>query len=596
MPRAQACRQLEGMVEAVRHESFYTTKTSVDEGAGVYVGCVARENSFSDGMPIQNETGDIVLAFSGEVYTDPSEMRALRERGHAFEDYGASYLVHLYEEDRSFPKCLNGRFHGLVTEPRSHSAMLFNDRYGMQRLYIHEALDAFYFAAEAKAILAIRPELRKPSRQGLGEFVSCGSVLENRTLFDGIQVLPPGSAWKFCRGVLEKKDKYFDPAEWEQQTTLGPEEYHGQIREIFERNFPHYLDGRERMGVSLTGGLDTRTVMAWQKFPPKSLPCYTYGEEKRNCRDIVVAQQVAQTCRQPHQVLRLGGDFFSRFAHYAERSMYLADGCVDVTRAPDLYFSEKAREIAPVRLTGLYGDEILRPQFRAFKPMRFNREVFDADFYPWIDRAQSTYSELIRVHPESFAAFRQAPWHHYGILALEQTQLTVRTPFLDNHLVQTVYRAPTSATENNDFRVRLIGDGSPSLQEIRTDRGFGGKSGPISSWFWQNYLQFTFRTEYAYDYGMPQWLARIDHALSPLGLERMFLGRHKIYHYRTWYRDALSEFVGDMLFSSTSLSRPWVVPGKVRSMVSSHLKGNRNYTMEIHRLLSMELLHRLFFD
>ena len=38
--------------------------------------------------------------------------------------------------------------------------MLFNDRYGMHRLYYHQAKEAFYFAAEAKAILAVRPELR----------------------------------------------------------------------------------------------------------------------------------------------------------------------------------------------------------------------------------------------------------------------------------------------------------------------------------------------------------------------------------------------------------------------------------------------------
>jgi asparagine synthase (glutamine-hydrolysing) len=81
-----------------------------------------------------------------------------------------------------------------------------------------------------------------------------------------------------------------------------------------------------------------------------------------------------------------------------------------------------------------------------------------------------------------------------------------------------------------------------------------------------------------------------------LGLERIFLGRHKIYHYRVWYRDALSDFVRDTLFSSKSLARPWVVPATVRSMVSSHLKGNRNHTMEIHKLLSLEILHRLFFD
>src|ERR1700739_4417474 len=596
MPRDEARRQLLQMVAANRHESFYTTSTWIDERTGVYVGCVARQNSFSDGMPSQNERGDVVLAFSGEVYTDPNDILSLRERGHEFKNQGASYLVHLYEEDRSFPRCLNGRFHGLVTDTNSRSTMLFNDRYGMQRIYYHEASDGFYFAAEAKAILAVRPELREPDGRGLGEFVACGSVLQNRTLFKGIQVLPPGSAWRFCASVLEEKGKYFDPAEWEQQSALSGEEYHREVREVFARNFPRYLNGQERIGVSLSGGLDTRTVMAWQRFPPKSLPCYTYGEENRDCRDVVVARQVARACQQPHQVLRLGSDFLSRFAHYAERSIFLADGCVDVARAPDLYLSERARQIAPVRLTGLYGDEILRPQFRAFKPMRINREVLTSDILQAVDKAQSTYSELIQVHPESFAAFRQAPWHHYGILSLEQTQLTVRTPFLDNDLVRTVYRAPISATANNDLRVRLIGDGSTALQEICTDRGFAGKAGRISSWFWQNFLEFTFKAEYAYDYGMPQWLAGIDHAFSPLGLERIFLGRHKLYHYRVWYRDALSDFVRDTLFDSKSLMRPWVVPSKVKSMVSSHLKGNRNYTIEIHRLLSLEILHRLFFD
>ena len=49
--------------------------------------------------------------------------------------------------------------------------MLFNDRYGMQRVYYHESKEAFYFAAEAKAILAVRPELRRPDPRGLGEFV-----------------------------------------------------------------------------------------------------------------------------------------------------------------------------------------------------------------------------------------------------------------------------------------------------------------------------------------------------------------------------------------------------------------------------------------
>ena len=74
----------------------------------------------------------------------------------------------------------------------------------------------------------------------------------------------------------------------------------------------------------------------------------------------------------------------------------------------------------------------------------------------------------------TFAAFRQSPWYHHGVLALEQTQLTVRSPFLDNDFVAAVYRAPSTMSPSEDVRLRLIGDGSPALRRIASDRGVGG--------------------------------------------------------------------------------------------------------------------------
>ena len=584
------------MVAAIRHEAFYTTGTWVDESLGVYVGWAARKNSFSDGMPLTNEKGEVVLIFAGEEFPEPGTAERLKANGHRLDREGPSYLVHLYEEESAFPAGLNGRYHGLLADRSRGRVMLFNDRYGMHRVYYHESKEAFYFAVEAKAILAVRPELRRSDPRGLGEFVACGCVLENRTLFEGIHVLPPASAWTFRGGSVERKKAYFEPREWEQQDPLDPESYHRDIRDVFSRNLPRYLNGRERVGVSLTGGLDTRMVMAWQRFPPGSLSCYTYGAEDRECRDVVVARQVAQVCQQPHQVISLGNEFLSRFPYYAERSMYLTDACVDVARAPDLYLSERAREIAPVRMTGLYGDEVLRPQVRAFKPMQLVPGAFSPSLLSHVAAARETYAGIIKGHPTSFAAFRQAPWHHFGILSLEQTQLAVRTPFLDNDFVRTLFRAPKSATTNNDLRVRLIGDGSTALQRIRTDRGFAGNSGRLRAWASRNFQQFTFKAEYAYDYGMPQWLAGLDHFFSPLRLERLFLGRHKLYHYRVWYRDVLAKYVQEMLLDSRTLSRPYLQRSGVETVVSGHLKGNRNYTTEIHRLLTLELLHRLFLD
>lgn len=594
-PHACAKEELARMVEAVRHESFYTTGTWTDESLGVYVGWAARKNSFADHMPVSSESGEVVLVFSGEEHPEPGTRQHLKERGHSVSAEGPSYLVHAYEEDPKFPVGLNGLFHGLVADRTRGTTTLFNDRYGIHRIYYHQSNGAFYFAAEAKAILAVCPEVRKPDVRGLGEFVACGCVLENRTLFNGISVLPPASAWAFRNEELASKSTYFQPKEWEDQTPLESEDYYRALRDALSDNLPRYFNGNEPIGVSLTGGLDTRIIMAWRKAPPGSLPCYTFGSMFRDNRDVRVARQVAAACGQPHSVISVGHQFLSRFAHYAERSVYLTDGCVDLSRTSDLYVSEKARAIAPTKVVGTYGSEVLAhaTMLKAVEPLT---SLVSRDFQPYIQQAGVTYGDLRREHPVTFAAFRQSPWWHYGVLALEQTQLTVRSPYLDNDFVRTVYRAPTATPAGSDVRLRLVADGNPELRRIPTDLGVGGDSGSLSGRASQLFQRFTFRAEYAFDYSMPQWLARLDHTCSPLHFERLFLGRHKMSHYRVWYRDALSKYVRDMLLDSRTLSRPYLERSGVEAVVRGHLRGDRNYTGEIHKVLTLELIHRLFFD
>jgi len=594
-PRESAEPRLHKMVQAICHESFYTTGTWIDESLGVYAGWALQKNSFADGQPLINERQDVVLVFSGEEYPEPGTAARLKGRGHQLEAKGPSYLVHLYEEDPEFPAGLNGKFHGLVIDRRQARAVLFNDRYGMHRLCIHESPEAFYFAAEAKAILAVRPELRKLDMQGVGEFVGCGCALENRTMFAGVSLLPGGAAWEFRNGPVPRKSSYFDTREWEEQAPLSTEEYYQELREAFSRNLDRYFNGRQTVGVSLTGGMDTRVIMAWRKAPPDSLPCYTYGGMFRDCRDVQVARQVAGLCNQPYSVVTVGNEFLANFPHYAERSVYLTDGSVHVNRAADLYVSEKAREIAPVRVVGTYGSEVLT-QAPMFKPVDPMPGLFQPEVGSSVQQARSTYAGLRRRHPVTFAAFLQSPWWHYGVLALEQSQLTIRSPYLDNDFVRVVYREPKVLDMNRDVRWRMICDGNPALGRVPSDRGVNGLKARLSTAPSRNFHEFTFRAEYAYDYGMPQWLARIDHFFSPLHFEKLFLGRHKFAHFRVWYRDFLSGYVRDVLLDSRSLSRPYVERKGLEAVVRGHLRGDRNYTLELHTLLTLELLHRQFID
>ena len=583
-PREQAEHDLSRMVRAICHESFYETGTWVDQSLGVYVGWTALTNSFASRMPISNARQDIVLAFSGE---DHSEL--------GLGVQGRSYLINSYEEDRAFPKRLNGRFHGLVADRVQGTATLFNDRYGMHRLYYHETKEAFYFAAEAKAILTVRPELRTADVRSLGELVACGCVFENRTIFKGIELLPAAAVWLFRDGSIARRGSYFHPREWEDQVPLESENYYQELRDAFTRSLPRYFQGREPIGVSLTGGLDTRMIMAWHTGPSKSLRCYTFGGMFRDCQDVIVARQIAKACEQPHSVIPVAAEFLTRFPHYAERSVYLADGCVDVNRSTDLYVSEKARQIAPVKIVGTYGSEVLT-QVPAFRPMSPTPGLFSPEMLLNIQQAEANYAELRREHPVTFAVFRQSPWWHFGVLGLEQTQLSVRSPYLDNEFVRTVYRAPKSNSTSGDVRLRMIREGNPALGRIRSDRGVGGSAGRISAAVSRGFLEFTFKAEHAYDYAMPQWLARIDHLLSPLQFERAFLGRHKAFHFRVWYRDALHDYVREILLDPRTLARPYLQRTGVEDVVRGHLTGSRNYTTEIHKVLALELLHRLFLE
>ena len=596
-PREWAEPQLLKMVDALCHEPFYRTGTWIDEAAGVYLGWAVLQNSFSDPTPVVNESKEVVLAFSGQDFPEPGLMECLKKRGHDFDARGASYLVHVYEDDPAFPASLNGRFHGFLMDRARGTALLFNDRYGMHRIYYHEAQDVLYFAAEAKAILKVRPDLRNVDPQGFGEMVSFGCTVENRTIFKDIQLLPHGSAWTFRNGAIERKGTYFRPKEWETQEHLSSEMYYLQLRDAFAKNLPRYFNGQERIAMSLTGGLDTRMIMAWQRSAEDQLPCYTFGGIYRDCRDVHVARAVANVCKQPYEVITTGEEFLAHFPHYAERTVYLTDGYADMSRTPALYVNVKAREIAPVRMAGIYGGEVTR-RLRGFKPWNPTPGLFSPELISQTEVAKQTYSELMRSHPISFTLFGQTPQR--GVDALEESQLDVRCPYLDNDLVRTAFRAAETgmvngdSAANNDDCLRLIADGNPALRRIPTDRGIGGQGmfAPLV----HSYLEFTFKSEYAYDYGMPQWVAGIDHSFSALHLERLFLGRHKFYHFRIWYRDALASYVREMLLDARTLARPYLNRRTVEAMVEGHLRGNRNYTSEIHKMLTLELFHRLFID
>jgi asparagine synthase (glutamine-hydrolysing) len=178
----------------------------------------------------------------------------------------------------------------------------------------------------------------------------------------------------------------------------------------------------------------------------------------------------------------------------------------------------------------------------------------------------------------------------FSRFAAERTELTPRSPFLDNELVALAYRAPAELEGRPEPLLELITRGRPALDTVRTDRALRSRSTPLIGPLRRHWQEFTAKAEYAYDYGMPPRLARFDSAVKSLHLERLFLGRHKFYHFRVWYRDRLAAAINADGFTR---DHPCYRTGTPRRLVAEHLSGRVNRTLELHKLLSVQLIDRL---
>jgi asparagine synthase (glutamine-hydrolysing) len=588
--------QLDSMVRCLLHESFYNFGTFTSEEVGVAAGWVSHAGSFSDCMPVWNEDKTICLIYTGEDYQEPSLINRLRIEGHEFNAQDASYIVHLYEcLGVKFLEQLNGWFAGLIIDLRTKRAFLFNDRYGVGRICYHEYEGKFYFSSEAKSLLRVLPHLRCLDVRSLGEVLSCGSVLQNRTLFAGVSLLPGGSVCSFSKAGGVRKDKYFEPKSWEELPALSEADYYEQLKETWQRVLPRYFPESNSAGLSLTGGIDSRMILAWAPVPPGELPCYTFSGRYRDCNDVKLARQIANVSHQPYQTIPIDGGFLSQFASLAQQVAYIGEGNLDASGTIDLYVQREARNIAPVRVTGTNGGELLR-RLVMFKPTPVPAELLNPDMHHSLSEAGSTYAKELNCHRLSFTAFKQTPWYMNSKFVVERSQITMRLPFCDNELVRLSYQAPPTLAESNLPALRLIAEGNPALGRIGTDRAVQMQSIPGIGKVGHLVQEFTFKAEYAYDMGMPQWLARLDRNLMALHLERVFLGRHKFHHFRVYYRDELSQYVREILLDPRTLNRPFVQKRVVEEIVRGHTSGYRNHTLELHRLLTIELVQRQLID
>lgn len=576
---------IQSMLASMRHEPSYVSGTCSVTDFGVFAGWVAHPGSFAAAHSGTYHEFGITLVFSGECFggEPPLECKV----GNASP---VSWIARQYaERGEQFVVSLNGLFSGLLIDHRRRRAVLFNDRYGLERIYYHEDRGTTYFASEAKALLQVVPKTRAFDEKGVAQYLAYGCTLGTTTLFSGVSLLPPASIWVSEPGTGWHEKTYFSPREWEEQESLSQSQFDNAFADTFPRVLPRYMTDPGRLGIALTGGLDTRMIMACLPETTTKPTTYTFSGRTEQILDAKLAARIAHDCGMSHHVLRIGDDFLSGFGEMVARSVYISDGCCGATGAHELYFNRAAAKLAPIRLTGNFGSEVLR-SVSTFEPSNLELGLLSSEMRSAIEATRTARSST-EENPVTFAAFREIPWNLIGTLLTGRSQVTFRTPYLDNDLVALAYRLPAAARASSLPALRFIEQADPELSRIPTDRGHIGTSrGP--AWMLRRALaELTFKIDYLHKEGLPGALASFSpllDLLAPTGI----LGLHKFLPYSRWFRKELSPYLMNVCTDSHTRNLPFFEPPFLESMLKAHLQGSKNFVREINAVLTLEAVDR----
>lgn len=579
----EECEQLLNiMINCMNYEQFYTSGKCTAPELGVYAGWIAHEKSLASTQSAVQHDNNISLVFSGEYFLSASSTS---------QPLDVSYLLDSYQNrGQYFVENMNGLFSGLIIDRNCKRVLLFNDRYGIERIYYHERNGDIYFASEIKALLAILPDLRQFDDDGVAQFLQYGCTLEGFTLFKDIKILPGASLWLFDEKLSNTKIPYFNPESWENQTALSEENFEAEFIETFNRIIPRYLNTNQNIGISLTGGLDTRMITACLPKAIQKPVCYTFAGLTGETLDVKLAAKISKTLELEHHILHLGDDFINNYEGFLNKTVYTTDGCAGALTAHEIYFNAQARRLSPIRLTGNFGSEILR-SMSTFKPLELTANLFDAEFNEKL-KVNHRFDQGENQHPVSFSAFKEIPWNLYGSLAAGKSQLTFRSPYLDNEIVALAYRAPLKSRTSPNSALRLINEMNPTLGAIPTDRGLLWNSNQWIQLLRRIPVEINFKLDYYHKDGLPNVLAPFEPCLNLLNHFQL-LGQHKYLPYRLWFKHELATYLGDTLLNSHTLQMPYWNSSFIKTIVDDHINGNKNYLREIHALLTLEAVDRL---
>lgn len=214
-------------------------------------------------QPMKCATTGVVIAFNGECYNfnelrSDLELRGVTFRGKSdTEVVLMQYIVHGIVGLKN----LQGVFGFSIWDPRNKIFLLMRDRLGVKPLYYSFNNENIIFGSEIKAIKAFNSHPMSLNTQTLSEYMWFGCANEDRTIFNEVKSLPPGSMLISNNGVIAIS-KWWDIANIFDSVSAYSDYKISDLQNKIDISVARQLVSDVPLGIFLSSGIDSTTIAA----------------------------------------------------------------------------------------------------------------------------------------------------------------------------------------------------------------------------------------------------------------------------------------------------------------------------------------------
>lgn len=564
-------------------------------------------------QPIHNEDETVWVVFNGEIYNFLELRAELESRGHHFyTNTDTEVIVHLYEELGA--RCLTrlrGMFAIAIYDETERKLLLARDRLGIKPLHYAIHKGHLLFGSEIKSILAAVPELREIDPAGILQYVNCGYISDPGTAFKHISKLPPGHSLEFANGKATIQ-QYWDLPSF---STHEPESEQECLEEL-ERRLSEAVNMRliadVPLGALLSGGTDSSIVVALMaRASGRRLQTFSIGFEEAGFDEARYARKVAERFATEHH------EFVVR-PNIQEALNYLTsildEPFGDSSMLPTYFVSRMARQFVTVALSGDGGDELFAGYDRYRTQMghqRFNwlpawvGGLYRKAVFPMLPQATPGRRFLYEISLPWPERALNAPTFN-SVLGGKRSLLSREFKSIEENggdplrifrecLRNAASYDPLSQLLYLDTKMYLPGDILTKVDRMSMATSLEARV-PILD---HHFVEWVVGLPVHWKMRGPSQKYILKKLAARVGVPAEVLNRPKQGFSMPlvgWIRNELKQDFSRLLLEPRSINRGYFDRAALSTVLDEHVRGRRDHSSKLWRLLALELWHRNFLE